>query len=363
MKMNKFLVFGAIVGSLFFSSCSSDDDNIIDNGNEGETPESFPYKEGVIILNEGSQAAGTVSFLDWDFTAVENDIFETVNEEMDLGNYVQSIFFDGDTAYIISNGSNLITAVDRYTFEYKGIVDSGLTVPMFGVAYNGKAYVANRNLTWGDGYPTDDFLTVIDLETLEVEKTIQAGKVLGQVFEKDGLIYVENAAFGLGNSILVFNPETNAFEDTYELFVNDEDETEGLTSIEIIDNVIYALSNQNLYTLNLSTGEELTKTDLSNIGSTNNLDIEDGIIYFTSGTSVYTITEGDLESPESPLFSYESTSAYGKMYGFKVDDGYIYTSDGGDFASAGTVEIYTTTGEFVKEFNVGVGPNSFYFNK
>ena len=49
MKMNKFLFLGAISASLFFSSCSSDDDNIIDNGNEVETPESFPYKEGVII--------------------------------------------------------------------------------------------------------------------------------------------------------------------------------------------------------------------------------------------------------------------------------------------------------------------------
>ncbi|SFC10778.1 hypothetical protein SAMN04487907_102268 [Zunongwangia mangrovi] len=358
MKISKLFALG-LFGTFLLNSCSSDDDGFVEVPEENEEQ---AYEEGVIILNEGSQTEGTVSFLDSEFTNVENNIFETVNPDMGLGGYLQSIFFDEDHAYIISNGSNLITVVDRETFEYEGVVDSGLTVPVYGVAYNGKAYVSNRNLTWGDGYTTDDFLTVIDLETLEVEKTIEAGKVLGQVFEKDGLIYVENASFGLGNSILVFNPETNAFEDTYELFVNNENETEGLTSIEIIDNVIYALSNQNLYTLNLSTGEELTKTDLSNIGSTNNLDIEDGIIYFTSGTSVYAITEGDLESPESPLFSYESTSAYGVMYGFAVEDDYIYTSDGGDFASAGTIEIYTTAGDFVAEFSVGIGPNSFYFN-
>ena len=45
MKMNKFLVFGAIVGSLFFSSCSSDDDIRVQNGGNMDSQEIITIRE------------------------------------------------------------------------------------------------------------------------------------------------------------------------------------------------------------------------------------------------------------------------------------------------------------------------------
>lgn len=351
MKISKLFALG-LFGTFLLNSCSSDDDGFVEVPEENEKQ---AYEEGVIILNEGSQAAGTVSFLDWEFTAVENNIFATVNEDMDtdLGMFTQSIFFDEDHAYIISNGSNLITVVDRYTFEYVGIVDSGLNTPYYGVAYNGKAYVSNYAEF---DNAEDDFVAIIDLETLEVESTVVAEFNIEEVKEEDGLIFFEGTYFGAGNSIKVFDPSTNTFTGSI-------DTNDGLNSFEVDDNLLYALSSTQIQQIDITSGEEIWALDLpEEMQGASNLQIEDRVIYFTSGTSVYAVSETELELPTEALFSYESSSAFGAMYGFAVEDGYIYTSDGGDFASAGTIEIYTTAGDFVADFSVGVGPNSFYFN-
>jgi len=353
MKITKLFTLG-LLGSLLLNSCSSDDDN---DFVEPTTPtDDATYANGVFVVNEGSQSAGTVSFLDAANTSIENSIFETVNVDMDLGKFVQSIFFDDENAYIISNGSNLITVVDRYTFEFKGQVDSGLAIPVYGVTYNGKAYVTNLKLTYEEGYATDDYLTVIDLETFAVENSINAGTLLGTVIEKDGLLYVEGAAYGEGNSILVFDPSSNSFIRT--ITTND-----GLNSFQFVGNTLFALSSNKLEKIDLSTDAVISEIEFSeNITGAKNLDIENGLIYFTSGTSVYQLNQDFEEEPTEALLSYESTSQFGQMYGFEVEDEFIYLSDAADFASNGTVRVYTLSGELVNEFTAGVGPNGFYFN-
>jgi len=349
MKITKLFTLG-LVGSFLLNSCSSDDDNISTN----PTPtEDAAYANGVFVVNEGSQSSGTVSFLGADNTSIENNIFNTVND-MDLGNFVQSMFFDENNAYIISNGSNLITVVDRYTFELVGQVDSGLNIPYYGVIYDGKAYVSN--LAGFDEGGADDYVAIIDLENLEVEETIVAGFSIEEVEEDNGLIYFEGTNFGTGNSIEVFDPSSQTF--TKSITTND-----GLNSFEIDGSTLFALSSSKLERIDLSTDAVVSEIEFSeNLTGAKNLDIENGSIYFTSGTSVYQLNQDADEEPTDALLSYESTSDFGVMYGFDVEDGFIYTSDGADFASNGTVRVYTLSGEFVNEFTAGVGPNGFYFN-
>ncbi|MCP9200124.1 quinoprotein amine dehydrogenase [Gramella sp. GC03-9] len=353
MKNSKLFLLG-LAGAFFLNSCSTDDDGI-----PPETEQPGDYANGVLILNEGSQSAGTVSYLDEDLNAVEHNIFEQVNQGMDLGLYVQSIFFDEENAYIISNGSNMITVVDRYTFEYKGAVDNGLNVPVYGTILNGKAYVTNIA---DFGSVEDDYVAVIDLETLEVEEAVVAGGTISEIVESNGMIYIEGASYGTGNAVRVFNPNTNSIEENIVLFENEEGEMEGLNSLAVENGSLYALTNQNLYVVDAENFQQTAMVDLSAIGNTANLDIEDGMIYFTSGTSVYAMQTASAVAPETPVFSYESSSLYGQMYGFEVENGLIYTSDAGDFASAGSVAIYDTSGIFIAEFSTGVAPNNFYFN-
>lgn len=320
-----------------------------------EDNDSYPYENGILVLNEGG--TGTVTYISEDLQTSEQAIYQAVNSGDDIGAYAQSIFFDDDLAYIISNGSNLITVVNRYTFELVGKVDSGLNVPRYGVVENGKAYVTNQaDFSTNE----DDYVAVINLQSLEVEQTVVIGDAVEFIEEEDGLLYIQNATYGMGNHISVFNPTTNQVENT--LTTADQ-----LNSFEIEDGIIYALSANSIQRYNINSLEMISAVDFSfgtqeNPLSAANLDIEDDQIYFTVGTSVYRMGINAEEAPEEAVLTYNSNSAYGVMYGFEVEDNRIYIADGGDFGSDSFVEVYDLQGNLLNNITVGVGPNGFYFN-
>ncbi len=97
--MKKFFLISL---TALFAACSSD--------NDGGTPGN--YAEGILVLNEGG--FGTVTFISDDLQTVNQDIYASVNgSTAEVGQFVQSMFFDGDRAFIISSGSNKITVVNR----------------------------------------------------------------------------------------------------------------------------------------------------------------------------------------------------------------------------------------------------------
>lgn len=339
------LIFACLLSSLFFISCNKDDDDSSNNN------PNLDYENGFLVLNEGSSAGGSVTFVSEDLQKLQPHVFSTENpeESLGLGLFLQSIFFHEDRAYIISNGSNLITVVNRYTFELLGRVDSGLDVPRYGVVANGKAYVTNQASFQST---TDDFVAVIDLENLQVEETIPATGPMEFILEHNGKLYVQNAAYDIGGEISVINPVTNQVEER--LTVINE-----LNSIEIEGNYLYALSASAIKKVDLSTLEVsgvFAFLDDSILPS--KLEIEDGKIYFVSGKKVYSTS---LQSPEVPtealLISDSSV-----IYGFEVENGRIFIADAGDFASDGFIYVYNEDGTFVKEMEVGVAPNGVYFN-
>ncbi|MBW2960604.1 YncE family protein [Mesonia aestuariivivens] len=363
MKFTKFIV-GAFLGSILLSSCSDDDDFT----SEIDEPLGA-YDNGILVLNEGG--IGTVTYISDDLQTSQQSIYQLVNDGDDIGGYAQSIFFDDDLAYIISNGSNLITVVNRYTFEIVGKVDSGLEVPRYGVVYNGKAYVTNQGDTLDGG--VDDFLTIINLETLEVEQTIHMGaqgEALEFIEEEDGKLYIQKSTYNLGEKITVFNPTTNEIENTIvtNILVERDPETGeiikqlGLNSFEIENNAIYTLSGNKLEKFNLNTLALESTITFAYEGDVANIDIEDDQIYFTVANSVYMMSMNAEEAPAEPLFTYNTTSQWGTMYGFEVEDNRIYVAEGGDFVSDSFVEIYDLEGNLLKNITVGVGPNGFYFN-
>lgn len=123
----------------------------------------FPFENGFLVVNRGLSEAGsfgTVSFINEDFSDVQDDIYISVNPGSDLGNSVQSIGFNGDFAYIVSSGSSRITVVNRFTFEEVARITVGLENPRHFVVVGDKGYVSN----WGDNSNLDDdFIAVIDL--------------------------------------------------------------------------------------------------------------------------------------------------------------------------------------------------------
>ena len=344
MKLQfKFLILGFFVALV---SCDSDDDAVI-----------LPlgdYENGVLILNEGSQDFGSVTFLSDDFNEVEQEIFSTVNPNDNLGNFVQSIFFDNnDRAYIIANGSNLITVVNRYTFEKVGEFVTGLDIPRYGVVVDGKAYVTNQaSFATSD----DDFVAVIDIDSLSLQTIIPIMNTVETIIYDGSRLYIQNAAFGFGSGVTIVNPNSNSVEETVST-------GDGLQDIAINVNSIYALHATGVDIISTNTQEVTSTINMpSDLSGATNLRIFNGELYYTAQTSVYKspITASTLSN--NAFITYESNSAFGAMYGFAVREGLVYIGDATDFASNGFIEVYDTNGNFVYETSVGVGPNGFYFN-
>jgi len=344
MKFSKlFLV--ALFGSVLFVSCD-------DSDGDSDAPLGA-YDNGMFVLNEGSPSAGSITFIGNDLTTIQQNVYGAENGGDGIGGYVQSIFFKDEKAFIIS-GSNKITVVNRYTFKLIDKVETGLAAPRYGVVVNGKAYVTNQ-ATFGS--LTDDYVAVINLSTYEVESTIAVNAVAERISEENGKLYITNGTYGNGNSVTVINPATSAIVKTINTGISP-------VSFEEENGILYVLcSNYNdaskIVKINVSTdaivGEIAFPATLVNA---QNLNIEDGKIYFSVNSNVFSTALNSTSVSATPLFTSTATT----LYGLTVEDNKIYVTDAKDYQSDGKAFIYSTSGTLQKEFTVGLIPNGFYFN-
>jgi hypothetical protein len=355
MKKMKHLFFTVFTVTLFLTSCSSDDDNIIEQVPEGD------YAAGSFVLNEGNgdPATASISFIAENGT-VTNDIFRKVNPAAaEIGTYLQNMFFDDTHAFIVSGSANSVTVVDRYSFEYVATVSGDFENPRYGTVVGDKAYVTSyADYSTGD----DDFMTVIDLNDYSTTRIV-LGNWSEKVLSKDDKIYIANGYYGDGNSISVFNTNSNTIEKVIDL-----GDGNSPNSFEIDDDKLYVLTSNyegpgQLFTIDMTSASiDQTITLSEAIANPRNLKIEDDSIYYTSGASVFSMQKGASELSTTPLITYESDSEYGVMNGFDVEDEAIYISDGGDFASDSNAYRYSLDGNLQQTYTVGVGPNGFYSN-
>lgn len=348
MRLHKLLLL-MIAG--FLASCSNDDDVA------GPIISAGDYASGVFVLNEGG--IGEVTFASNDLNTISQDIFSAVNgTEMDLGAYLQSIFFDGDRAFVISNGSNKITVVNRYTFKHIATIATGFTVPRYGVVSNGKAYVTNSNSFASD---TDDFISVIDLTTLAVTSTIPVNDQAERLVEHNGKLYVSGGFYGGGNKVIIV--DTNSSQVLTKIEV-----AEAPNSLEIAGGTLYVLSStyagQSTLT-RISLNENVVSSTLDfpeSMNGAQNLDLDDNHMFFNVGSKIYRFASTVATVTDTPLVDTQSTSAY-IGYGFAVKGNRVFIAEAADdFASDGKAFVYDLNGNLVKSFATGLGPNGFYFN-
>ena len=355
MKISKLFAI-ALLNIIFFPSCL-DDDDVTNPAALGA------FENGFFVLNEGTFAKGTVTYVSNDLNTIQQDIYPTVNPGDGIGGFVQSIFYNGDNAYIISYGSNIITVVNRYTFKRITKIETGLAVPRYGVVVNGKAYITNANTyTNFDGSNpagnTDDYLAVINLSTNTLEAPIALNATADRIAAHNGKLYIiepyNNA------NILVVNTATNFLETPIAI-------GDSANSMEVLNGSLYVArapygESSEIIKVNL-TDKTFTSIDLPSAQSeAKNLDIYNNKIYYTSGTSVFAMDVTATVAPTTSILTYDSTSIYGQMYGFAVNNDKIFIADGGDFAANSNAYVYSLTGTPLKTIEVGVGPNGFYFN-
>lgn len=353
---NQLFLGAALSFSVFAVSCSSDDD-------KGIEPPQGDFVNGYFVLNEGNFGANnaSVSFIGNDGT-VQNNIFTAVNGT-NLGDTAQSILLDDDKAYIIMNGSNSITIVNRYTFQHIGNISTGLINPRFMEIENGKAFVSN----WGDPTdPNDDFIAVINLSTSSVDTTIPVSEGPERMEKVNGKIYVAHmGGYGYGNSVSVINTANNTL--VASVMVGDVP-----NSLVEENGILYVLCSGKAAWTGDETDGKLVLINIENNTVNSTLEfpetlhpsqlIEDnGKLFYTIDNNIYTANLNLTSLPNAPVFSTVEQGIYG-IYGFEVEDGKIYVGDAGDFMSDGRVLVYTTSGIFEDTFDVGALPNGIYLN-
>ncbi|MFA9191368.1 hypothetical protein AAGV28_08315 [Flavobacterium sp. FZUC8N2.13] len=358
MKLTKLFLLALSIS--LFVSCSNDDDVSNDD------PKGI-YDNGFFILNEGSKEKGSVSFLSDDLVTFTKDVYGPNNSNDNPGGYLQNIFFDGENAYIIAGGSNVINVVNRYTFKLIAKIDSGLENPRYGVAKNGKAYVTNANTYAPYGKPaddaavitgnTDDYVAIIDLKTNKYESKINLNGTGNRIVEENGKLYITEPYNS--EKLLVVNIATKALETPVTI-------GSSANTMEVKDGILYILrgpydSTNEIVKVKLSDKSVSRITFPQDFDTASFLDIEEDKIFYTAGKSVYVINTNATSVSTTPLLT-ATISATGYIYGFAVKDNRIYIADGGTFGQDSKAFIYNLTGTLEKELTVGIGPNGFYFN-
>lgn len=345
MKCSK-LFLAALLGSVLFVSCS--DDDVAVNEPFGA------YQGGFFVLNEGNATASSVTFINYNYSLNKQDIFGAENDAAQVGGYAQSIFFNAEKAFVISSKANNIAIVNRYTFKMIDQVNVGLSNPRYGVVIGGKAYVTNQADLMDY---TDDFVTVIDLADNTVEDSFPVGAIAEKITVENGKLYILNGTYGFGNSVTVMNPETGAIDDTIAL-------PQSPNSFQVAGGKLYVLTGDytnpsHLVRISLATNDvENDITFPSDLVNAQNLNIENGQLYFSVNAKIYDEPIAATAVSATELF----TSGAVNLYGFAVMDGSLYVTDAKDYVSDGQVLVYSTAGTLVHTEPTGLIPNSVYFN-
>jgi uncharacterized protein YfkK (UPF0435 family) len=334
-------------------SCSNDDEEIQEPMGD--------YANGILVSNEGpfSNGTGTVTFISEDLSVVNNGIYKMTNDE-DLGNVVQSIGFTENEAFIVANVSNKINVVNRYTFEKIASITDGLNNPRYFIEANGKGYVTN----WGDtADETDDFVAIINLQNYTVEGTISV--ILGPeaILAKDNTVYVAHqGAWGQNNKVSVINTTSNELIKT--LTVGDVPNS---MQLDASGNLWVLASGKPAYTgdetagvltkINTVTNEVDNNIQFETTQHPSSLNLDGGILYYRLGDTVFE------QSLSATSLNMETVLEGVSFYTMVVNNGRLYGTDAGDYASNGTLTVYNLNTELtIKALTVGIIPGGIYFN-
>ena len=348
--MKNYLIPFAFISALFLS-CSSDDD-------DGQTPFVGAYEKGILITNEGpfNNGSGTITFISEDYATVEQKIYNRVNGS-DLGNVVQSMGFSESDAYIVVSNSQKIMIADRYTFEKKDSIVSGLVNPRYFAASGmNKGYVTD----WGDPMDdNDDYVAVVDLNTNSISSVIPVAFGPERILNFGNKLYVAHqGGYGHNNQVSVISG--NAVETT--IVVGDTP-----NSMVIVGDYLYVLGGGKPDYSGSETAGSISKIDLNTnrvvdtfeFGTTEHPSglVADGLnLFYSLNGKVYKTNSSNIELPGTPIID-------GMFYALEARNGLLYATDAGDFVSRGRLLIYDlSNNQPIQDFQVGLIPGGIYFN-
>ena len=340
-------VFALMSLAILLGSCSDDND----------TPDEplGDYENGYFVSNEGpfQNGSGTITFVGDDGTVSQN-VYNRVNGE-DLGNIVNSMFINGDKAYIVVNNSSRVVVVNRYTMEKEAVIEGDdINNPRHFVAVNGKGFISN----WGDPFDSgDDFITVVSLESNAVLDKISVEEGPEEMIISGNKLFVcLKGGYGSNNKVVAIDTSNNSVLDNIEVGDVPESivaDSKGYLWVLCSGNQAYT-GNETagiLYKIDPS-DYSLSWMEFETVEHPTLLNSELGELFYSLDGKVYEMDEDASELPSDAIDGLD-----GFFYSMLVYGGQLYGTDAKDFASEGDLKIFDIkSGTTLETIGAGIVP-------
>ncbi|QMU30323.1 YncE family protein [Adhaeribacter radiodurans] len=354
---NQSVLVGFCLSSIFLTSCTDDD-----SGGNTLEPKGA-YEKGVLIVNEGNfqKGNGAICFFDKQNKTVVENVFLTENNRP-LGDVVQSATIHNDRAYVVVNNSNKIEIADANTFKSLGVINN-LQMPRYLVVANNKGY-----LTEWVSYSSKGRVSIIDLTTNAVTKSLEVGKLPEKLLVLNNKVYVTNSG---DNTLSVINSTSDAIETTLPV----GDSPNSLT-VDAANKLWILCSGQKNYNSDYSIDEN-TSTPGSLVRINPSTQAIEATLTFTSKSlspddlvingsknKLYYRYNGKVFQQDIAAATLTTTAFLNRnFYGIDVDpsDNLIYGADAGTFTANGKVVRFNPSGSAVDSFTVSILPSEFIF--
>jgi YVTN family beta-propeller protein len=278
---------------------------------------------------------------------------------------LQSMYAVNGKAYMMLNLSDTVAITDLNDFKETGTI-TGLSSPRYMSSYNNKGYITQ----WGD----NGVVKVVDLATNTILKTIDVGTGPEQTIQANGKILVCNGgAYDRDSTVSVIDPVTDKVVQT--IVVGDNPKEMVIDMNNNIWVICYGyIKYDGSFNIILETPSKLVRLSkqsfqkageyiISATQHPQHIDIskDKSTIYYGGGFGFAGIYAMDIRETVTPSIPLVDGSKY--FYGFNVNpgNGEIYAFDATDFTTPGMMYRYSSQGNLVKQYTVGVAPNGAMF--
>lgn len=322
------------------------------------------FDGGVFVLCEGTFGAGNSSLYHYnpECKEVTASVFNQANDAK-LGDTAQSLYMYNGLLFVVVNNSGVVFALDRTTGEVKGMIDNLLSPRFIAIDGTGtKGYISQMY--------TSEVVT-FDPRTLQRTGSIALEGVVGseQMVVWGDKLFI--ASWSNDHKITVLDTDTNQQIGTFEVGVQPYSMV-----IDKNDTLWVVCDGGNEYS-QLPEGVTIEAPSLWKISAethaaTKVFDFEPGgwfrsrLAINGSGDTLYFIYDAvwaiDVATgtlPAEPLIAIEGGSQYGIGVDPVSED--IYIADAKDYVSNGEVLRYSSKGELIDTFEVGLLPSKFAF--
>lgn len=309
----------------------------------------------VIILNEGNfqWGQGTVSLYDPQSGEVNNDVFQSNNNNRPLGDVAQSMTMIGDTGYIVVNNSNKIEVVDLTTFQSIGEI-STLNSPrnLLPISPN-KAYVS-------DLY--EDDIYIVNPHDFSVIGRINSAGWTEEMVMVNGKVFVCQVD---SSQLLVIDAATDQIIDRLPTAHSPQ-----YIELDKNGNVWVSCSGnqdakkpalQQFNSSNLQLMKSLSEESVNQFFGEIAFNSTKEELFFINKDGVGKLTITDTMLAEMAFVPANNRILYAMNVDPKTNE--IYLADAIDYQQRGIIYRYSENGSLMSYFRVGIIPGSIYFKE